>query len=74
MKFQGGSIPHLDPPMSCLLFMGWHEEAISVNSSLLLIAIAYANMSYKIGLDLGHSFDKFKLSMPHSFIKVRTPF
>ena len=69
-----GVYPPLDPPMSCLFFMGWHEKAISVNSSLLLIAIAYANMAYKIGLDLGHSLNKFKLSMPHSFIKVRTPF
>ena len=48
----GGSVTPLDPPMSCLLFMGWHEKTISVNSSLSLIAIAYANMSYKIGLDL----------------------
>ena len=44
---KGGSVPPLDPSMSCLIFMGWHEKTISLNSSLSLIAIAYANMSYK---------------------------
>ena len=49
-----GSAHELSP------FIGWHEKTFSVNSSLSLIAIAiaYANMSYQIVLDLGNSLYK----------------
>ena len=54
-----GYVPPLDPPMSCLLFVGWHE----------VTTFAHCDRVRKHVIYLGNSLDKFKLSMPYSFIK-----
>ena len=58
-----GYVPNLDPPMSCLLFMGWHECLCKV------ITFPHCDRMRIHFIDLGKSLYKFKLSLPYSFIK-----